>query len=66
MVALARQLPLDQRHGAAHRVRYQHLFNLARVADKEVWILQQKIADGAIVQQKFALFLLWLPDIFHR
>ncbi|MNT17742.1 hypothetical protein D3C72_1529150 [compost metagenome] len=50
MVALAGQMPLDQRHGTANGMGNAHLFHQPRVTDKEIRVLQQKLHHGVVVK----------------
>lgn len=65
MVTRPQHMPLDQRNGAAHRMRDADMLYLRCITNKELRILQQIIYYRAVVE-RCGEFLLFFPDLFHR
>ena len=65
VVARARHVPFDQRHGPANRMRHAHLFDDACIANKKLRIAQQIINNSSVVQFRHC-FLQFFPWLFHR
>jgi chemotaxis protein histidine kinase CheA len=65
VVARARHVPFNQRHGLANRMRHAHPFDDACIADKKLRIVQQVIHNGAVVQLRYR-FPQFFPWLLHR